>query len=79
MDEAKRRTTQKSFTREYSKIDKDAKPVMSWLQFDQDRASSFVAITTRGAWTGISTLILFWIIVRFIGPTANWWRLGDMT
>jgi hypothetical protein len=36
-----------------------------------------VAITTRGAWIGIGSLVLFWVIVRFIGPAAGWWSLAD--
>jgi hypothetical protein len=36
-----------------------------------------VALTTRGAWIGIAALVLFWVIVRFIGPAAGWWTLAD--
>jgi hypothetical protein len=36
-----------------------------------------VAITTQGAWIGIGSLVLFWVIVRFIGPAAGWWTLAD--
>nr|AUG32581.1 hypothetical protein PLO_594 [Paulinella longichromatophora] len=78
MGEAKRRGTQKSFVSRDSNKDENLKNILSWLRITQEQASTFVAITTRGAWTGITTLILFWIIIRFIGPIAHLWRLSDM-
>ena len=43
----------------------------------RDRATQFVSITTRGAWIGIAALVLFWVVVRFIGPAAGFWTLAD--
>ncbi|MFM7314279.1 MAG: DUF2839 domain-containing protein, partial [Cyanobium sp.] len=51
--------------------------VASWLPLTRNQADRFVAITTRGAWIGIAALVLFWVIVRFIGPAAGWWTLAD--
>jgi hypothetical protein len=47
--------------------------VVSWLPFTTSQASRFVQITTTGAWTGITVVAVFWIVVRFVGPAAGWW------
>ncbi len=47
--------------------------IVSWLPLTTSQASKFVKITTTGAWTGITVLVLLWIAVRLIGPTAGWW------
>ena len=39
------------------------------------QASQFVAITTRGAWIGIGTMVVVWITIRFIGPGFGWWEI----
>ncbi|MEI6615976.1 MAG: DUF2839 domain-containing protein [Cyanobium sp. ELA507] len=49
----------------------------NWLPLSRNQADRFVALTTRGAWIGIAALVLFWVIVRFIGPAAGWWTLAD--
>jgi hypothetical protein len=51
--------------------------IASWLPLTQQQGERFVQITTRGAWVGIAALVLFWVIVRFIGPAAGWWSLAD--
>ena len=57
---------------------KDTSPrVAPWLPLTQNQAEQFVRLTTRGAWVGIGTLVIFWVIVRFIGPAAGWWALAD--
>jgi hypothetical protein len=57
---------------------KDTSPrVAPWLPLTQNQAEQFVRLTTRGAWVGIGALVLFWVIVRFIGPAAGWWTLAD--
>jgi hypothetical protein len=43
----------------------------------QDQTRQFVTLTTRGAWVGIGALVVFWIVVRFIGPAVGWWTLAD--
>lgn len=47
--------------------------IVPWLPFTASQASQFVKITTTGAWTGITVLVLLWIAVRLIGPAAGWW------
>ena len=56
----------------------DSPRVVSWLPLTQNQTRQFMTWTTRGAWIGIASLAVFWIIVRFIGPAAGWWSLADM-
>ncbi len=51
--------------------------LVEWLPLTRDQADRFVSITTRGAWVGIAALVLFWVIVRFLGPAFGWWTLAD--
>ena len=83
MGEAKRRASQglpprqpKPATKATSKGD-DSPRLLPWLPLSRNQADRFVSLTTRGAWIGISALVLFWLTVRFIGPAAGWWHLSD--
>ncbi|MFN9622066.1 MAG: DUF2839 domain-containing protein [Cyanobacteriota bacterium] len=51
--------------------------LVEWLPLTREQADRFVSLTTRGAWVGIAALVLFWVIVRFVGPTFGWWALAD--
>ena len=81
MGEAKRRAEQGLPPR--PKPAKPKKPadtsprIAPWLPLTERQGEQFVRITTRGAWIGIAALVLFWVIVRFIGPVAGWWTLAD--
>jgi hypothetical protein len=80
MGEAKRRASQglPPRPRPAAKPVVDSSPrLVSWLPLSRNQADRFVAITTRGAWIGIGSLVLFWVVVRFIGPAAGWWTLAD--
>jgi len=80
MGEARRRESQglPPRPRPAAKAPVDTSPrLVSWLPLSRNQADRFVAITTRGAWIGIGSLALFWVIVRFIGPAAGWWTLAD--
>ena len=80
MGEAKRRAAQGLPPRPRAPAVKepDTSPrVASWLPLSRNQADRFVALTTKGAWIGIAALVLFWVIVRFIGPAAGWWTLAD--
>ena len=79
MGEARRRTSQGLPPRQKKEIkSQDKSPrIVQWLPFTQNQAQQFVALTTRGAWIGIAGLVVFWIVVRFIGPAAGWWTLAD--
>lgn len=50
--------------------------IVSWLPFlTKQKATQFVQITSTGAWLGIGTMIVIWVIIRFIGPTFGWWKV----
>jgi hypothetical protein len=83
MGEAKRRAIQglpprqpKPITKADDKVD-DSPRLLPWLPLSRNQADRFVSVSTRGAWIGISALVLFWLTVRFIGPAAGWWHLSD--
>lgn len=79
MGEAKRRAARGLPPRQKKPEAKpDTSPrLLPWLPLSRNQADRFVAITTKGAWFGIAALVLFWVIVRFIGPAAGWWTLAD--
>ncbi len=83
MGEAKRRASQglpprqpKPASKGDAKVD-DSPRLLPWLPLSRNQADRFVSVSTRGAWIGISALVLFWLTVRFIGPAAGWWHLAD--
>jgi hypothetical protein len=49
--------------------------ISRWLPITKTQANQFVQWTTRGAWTGIGFLIVFWVTIRFIGPAFGWWQV----
>jgi hypothetical protein len=80
MGEAKRRAEQGLPPRPKSAKPRpvdDSPRIAPWLPLTQRQGEQFVQLTTRGAWIGIGALVLFWVIVRFIGPAAGWWTLAD--
>ena len=80
MGEARRRAAQGLPPREPKAKTKtvDTSPrIVSWFPLTKNQTQQFMAVTSRGAWIGIGAMVLFWITVRFIGPTAGWWSLAD--
>ena len=80
MGEARRRAAQGLPPREPKTKTKavDTSPrIVSWFPLTKNQTQRFMEVTTRGAWIGIGAMVLFWITVRFIGPTAGWWSLAD--
>ncbi len=58
---------------------KDESPrIVPWLPITQKQKEQFYAITIRGGWIGIGTLLVLWIVVRFVGPAAGWWVPADI-
>jgi hypothetical protein len=55
--------------------DQDGKeePIFSWLPITKTQSEQFVKWTTIGTWIGIGLLVVWWVVVRFIGPSAGWW------
>jgi hypothetical protein len=50
--------------------------ILPWTSITRKQADQFVSITTTGAWVSIGILVLFWVTVRFIGPSLGWWVLA---
>lgn len=51
--------------------------IYPWLPIKKSQAEKFVNWSTRGAWIGIGALILFWVTVRFLGPSLGLWQLAN--
>lgn len=67
MGEAKRR--KESIGDEYGKEER----MVPWLPITKTQSEDFVKWTSRGSWIGISLLVAWWVVVRFVGPSAGWW------
>ena len=67
MGESKRR--KESIGDEYGKEER----IVPWLPITKTQSQDFVQWTSRGSWIGISLLVAWWIVVRFVGPAAGWW------
>ena len=77
MGEARRRSSQGLPPRQ-AKSSKDSSPrIVPWLPITVKQKNQFYEITNRGAWIGIGLLLVLWIVVRFIGPSAGWWIPAD--
>ncbi|NJM61872.1 MAG: DUF2839 domain-containing protein [Cyanobacteria bacterium CRU_2_1] len=50
-------------------------PIITWLPITKSQSEQFVKWTTRGSWIGITFLVVWWVTVRFIGPSAGWWQV----
>ncbi|WP_293340394.1 DUF2839 domain-containing protein [Microcoleus sp. CAWBG58] len=47
--------------------------IYPWLPITKTQSDDFLKWTSRGSWIGISLLVVWWIVVRFVGPAAGWW------
>ena len=70
MGESKRR--KESIGDEYGKEQR----IVAWLPITKTQSEDFVKWTSRGSWIGISLLVAWWIVVRFVGPAAGWWGVN---
>ncbi|MEG4108135.1 DUF2839 domain-containing protein [Microcoleus sp. S13_C5] len=70
MGESKRR--KESIGDEYGKEER----IVPWLPITKTQSEDFVKWTSRGSWIGISLLVAWWIVVRFVGPSAGWWQVN---
>ena len=50
--------------------------IVAWLPITKTQSEDFVKWTSRGSWIGISLLVAWWIVVRFVGPSAGWWQVN---
>ena len=77
MGEARRRADQGLPPRNPKGQKDDSPRIVSWLPITQNQKQQFYSITQRGAWIGIGVVVVFWIVVRIIGPAAGWWIPAD--
>jgi len=70
MGESKRR--KESIGDEYGKEER----IVAWLPITKTQSQDFVKWTSRGSWIGISLLVAWWVVVRFVGPAAGWWQVN---
>lgn len=50
--------------------------VLPGLPVTKGQAEKFVKWSTQGAWIGIGLLVVYWITVRFLGPSLGWWQIN---
>ena len=55
----------------------DSPRIFEWLPFTINQRDSLIKLSIKASWFGIGGLVILWIVVRFIGPTAGWWTLAD--
>ena len=59
-----------------NKVDQSPR-VFDWLPLTVKQKDSFIRLSIKASWFGIGTLVILWVIVRFIGPAAGWWTPAD--
>ena len=79
MGEAKRRKTLGLPPKKNNnKIQSQESPrLFEWLPLTINQRDSLIKLSIKASWFGIGGLVLLWIVVRFIGPSAGWWTLAD--
>ena len=79
MGEAKRRKTLGLPSKKNNSTNKvDQSPrVFDWLPITVNQKDSFIRLSIKASWFGIGTLVILWVVVRFIGPAAGWWTPAD--
>ena len=82
MGEARRRAQEgllppKSKMRTKKKVD-DSPRLVQWLPVTEKQRDQFFDVSIKAGWVGIGTLVVIWLVVRFIGPAAGWWVPADL-
>ena len=79
MGEAKRRKTLGLPPKEINKKTKlDESPrIFQWLPLTINQRDKLIKLSIKTSWFGIGGLVILWILLRFIGPSAGWWTLAD--
>jgi hypothetical protein len=70
MGEAKRRKD--TLGGQYGK----EQPISRFLPITQAQADQFIKLTIRGSWIGIGLLVVWWAVVRIVGPNLGWWTVN---
>jgi hypothetical protein len=50
--------------------------ILPWIPISKGQSEQFLKWTTKGAWLGIGFLVVYWIIIRFIGPAFGLWQVN---
>lgn len=48
--------------------------ILPWVPITKSQAQQFVKLGNRGAWIGIGLLVVYWLVVRVVGPGLGWWQ-----
>jgi len=77
MGEAKRRKTLGLPPKNNNiKIKIDESPrLFDWLPLTIYQRDNLIKLSIKASWFGIGALVILWVVVRFIGPSAGWWKL----
>ena len=51
--------------------------LFEWFPFTVNQRDKLIQLSIKASWFGIGGLVILWIVVRFVGPTAGWWTLAD--
>ena len=59
-----------------NKVDQSPR-IFDWLPITVNQKDSLIKLSIKASWFGIGTLVILWVVVRFIGPNLGWWTLAD--
>ena len=59
-----------------NKVDQSPR-IFDWLPITVNQKESLIKLSIKASWFGIGALVILWVVVRFIGPSAGWWTLAD--
>ena len=78
MGEAKRRKKLGLAPKKIIKSQFDQSPrLFEWLPITVNQRDNFIKLSIKASWFGIGGLVILWVIVRFVGPSAGWWTPAD--
>ena len=78
MGEARRRSEQDLKPRSRKNSGNESPRIVSWFPVTQAQRDQFIQLSIRAGWVGIASLVVIWVVVRFIGPAAGWWIPADI-
>ena len=77
MGEAKRRKTLGLPPKKNSTKTDQSPRLFEWLPFTINQRDNLIKLSIKASWFGIGSLVILWVVVRFIGPAAGWGTLAD--
>ena len=51
--------------------------LFNWLPITVNQKNNFIKLSIKASWFGLGSLVILWVIVRFVGPAAGWWTPVD--